>query len=135
MSEIFVKIDGVIGTATGAHQGWLKMDSAQFSSPRRDSIAVSRVQDRASPMLFRRAIEGTVLPKVTFDFVKDGRIVTRLELLNVLIDQLHVAGGPPPMESMTFEYLEVKAVLGINLVGSAAMAGAAAGAAPRVGRR
>jgi type VI protein secretion system component Hcp len=135
MGEIFVKIDSVTGTGTGAHQGWLKVLSAQLSSPRQNSIAVSRVQDQASPKLFRLAIDGTGIPTVTIDFVKDGRIVTRLELTNVIIDEFHPIASQPPMESMTFHYVDVKAVLGVILAGHAAMAGGVAGVASRVGQR
>jgi hypothetical protein len=126
MSEIFVKIDGVTGTATGAHQGWLKMQSAQFSPPRK-SIGVSRLQDHASPRLFRMAMDGTAISTLTMDFVKDGRIVLRLELTNVLIDELYPYAGAPPMESMTFYYTGADIVQGVMPAGNAAMAGAGFG--------
>jgi type VI protein secretion system component Hcp len=131
MTEIFVKVEGVTGTGTGLHQGWLPMQSAMLLTPRKTSITVSREPDQASTRLFRMAMDGTGLKTVTFDFVKDGRTVTRLELGNVLILEYHPPSGLRPVESMVFEYMEAKLVLGVNQVGHVDAGSAAAGAAAR----
>ena len=112
MTEIFVKIDGVTGTATGAHHGWLVVSSAQLSSTDKNSIVISRVYDRLSSKLFNLFKDGTAIPTVTIDFVKGGRLVARLELTSVLIAEFYPVSGQPPMESITFHYSAVKFVQG-----------------------
>lgn len=70
MTEIFVKIDGVTGTATGAHHGWLVVSSAQLSSTEKNSVVISRVYDRLSNKLFKFFKDGTAIPTVTIDVMK-----------------------------------------------------------------
>lgn len=72
MTEIFVKIDGVTGTATGAHHGWLVVSSAQLSSTEKNSVVISRVYDRLSNKLFKFFKDGTAIPTVTIDVMKGG---------------------------------------------------------------
>jgi hypothetical protein len=59
------------------------------------------------------AMDGTGIPTLTMDFVKAGRVILRLELTNVIIDELSPHGGRPPMESMTFHYTGLNAVQGV----------------------
>jgi hypothetical protein len=135
MGEMFVKIDGVAGMGTGLHQGWLKLASVQLSPPGDGSIAVTREQDRASHKLYKLSMDGTIIPKVTIDFVDDGKIVTRLALTDVAIVNLQARPGPPPMEAMTLHYTDLKIVFGILQAAIAAMAGALKGVASRLGQR
>lgn len=111
MTEIFVKIDGVTGTATGAHHGWLVVSSAQLSSTEKNSVVISRVYDRLSNKLFKFFKDGTAIPTVTIDVMK-GRLVTRLELASVLIAEFYPVSGQPPMESITFNYTGARTVQG-----------------------
>ena len=135
MTEIFMKIEGVTGTAIGAHQGWLKVSSAMLSVTRKKAVVVSREQDQASYTLFKMSMDGTEIPKLTIDFVKDGRIATRIELTNVLIGEFHLVPGQPPVESMSFNHDDLKAVMGVTPVDNAAMAGALVGTGARTVRR
>ena len=96
MTEIFVKIDGVTGTATGAHHGWLVVSSAQLSSTDKNSVVISRVYDRLSNKLFKLFKDGTAIPTVTIDFMKGGRLVTRLELTSVLIAEFYTLSASHP---------------------------------------
>ena len=112
MTEIFVKIEGVTGSGTGAHHGWLKVSSAQLSSTDKNSVVISRVYDRLSSRLFKFFTDGITVPAVTIDFVKDGRLETRLELTSVVIAEFYPVSGQPPMESITFHYTGVKFVEG-----------------------
>jgi hypothetical protein len=51
MVSMFVKIDGIRGTGTGAHHGWLKAES--FSATHSRDGQLVRLQDAASQALFR----------------------------------------------------------------------------------
>ena len=124
MNQIFVKIDGVTGTGTGAHHGWLVVSSAQLSSPDKNSVVISRVYDRLSSTLFKLFKDGTTIPAVTIDFVKGGRLVMRLELASVLIAELYPVSGHPPMESITLHYTGARTVQGTT-ASSAAEVGTA----------
>ena len=136
MSEIFVKIDGVTGTATGAHHGWLVVSSAQLSSTDRNSVVISRVYDRLTSKLFQLFKDGTAIPTVTIDFMKGGRLVTRLELTSVIIAEFYPVSGHPPMESITFDYNGARVVQGTTASSDAAVANGMVigGAAARVDR-
>ena len=112
MTEIFVSIEGVTGTGTGAHHGWLKVSSAQLSSTDKNSVVISRVYDRLSSKLFKLFKDGVTVPAVTIDFVKGGRLETRLELTSVVIAELYPVSGQPPMESITFHYTGARTVQG-----------------------
>jgi len=112
MTEIFVSIEGVTGTGTGAHHGWLKVSSAQLSSTDKNSIVISRVYDRLSSKLFNLFKDGTAIPAVTIDFVKGGKLESRLELASVVIAEFYPVSGQPPMESITFHYTGVRFVEG-----------------------
>ena len=112
MTEIFVSIEGVTGTGTGAHHGWLKVSSAQLSSTDKNSVVISRVYDRLSNKLFKLFKDGTAIPTVTIDVMKGGRLVTRLELTSVLIAEFYPVSGQPPMESITFNYTGARTVQG-----------------------
>ena len=112
MTEIFVKIDNVTGSGTGAHQGWLKVSSAQLSSTDKNSIVISRVYDRLSSKLFKLFKDGIAIRAVTIDFVKGGKLESRLELSSVVIAEFYPVSGQPPMESNTFQYTGVRFVEG-----------------------
>jgi type VI protein secretion system component Hcp len=121
MTEIFAKIEGLTGTGTGAHQGWLKVSSAQLSSTDKNSVVISRVYDRLSSNLFKLFKDGIAIPAVTIDFVKGGRLETRLELTSVVIAEFYPVSGQPPMESITFHYTAVKFVQGTAASNNAAV--------------
>ena len=124
MTEIFLKIDGVTGTATGAHHGWLVVSSAQLSSTGKNSVVISRVYDRLSSRLFKLFKDGTAVPTVTIDFMKGGRLVTRLELTSVLIAEFHPVSGHPPIEAITFHYSGARVVQRTTTSSDAAVGGA-----------
>ena len=121
MTEIFVSIEGVTGTGTGAHHGWLKVSSAQLSPTDKNSVVISRVYDRLSSKLFKLFKDGVTVPAVTIDFVKGGRLETRLELTSVVIAELYPVSGQPPMESITFHYTGARTVQGTTASSNAAV--------------
>lgn len=112
MAEIFVRIDGVTGNATGAHHGWFVVSSAQLSSTDKNTVVISRVYDRLSNTLFKLFRDATTIRTVTIDVMKGGRLVTRLELTSVLISEFYPMSGQPPMESISFNYTGARTVEG-----------------------
>ena len=121
MTEIFVRIESVTGAGTGAHHGWLKVSSAQLSPTDKNSVVISRVYDRLSSKLFKLFKDGTAIPAVTIDFMKSGRLETRLELASVFIAELYPVSGHPPMESITFHYSGARIVEGTTASSNAAV--------------
>jgi hypothetical protein len=74
--------------------------------------------------LFNLYKDGTAIAAVTIDFVKGGRLVSRLELANVLIAEFYPVSGQPPMESITFHYTAARFVEGTTASNNAAVGAA-----------
>ena len=113
MVSIFVKIDGIRGTGTGAHHGWLKAES--FSATQSRDGQLMRLQDAASQALFRMYSNSTHIQRMTVDAVRSGRTIWRAELSEVVISGLQVSVVPQPAESLALNFLAVEIVVGVGL--------------------
>jgi type VI protein secretion system component Hcp len=114
MVSIFVKIDGIRGTGTGAHQGWLKAES--FSATQSRNAQLIRLQDAASQALFRMYSNSTQIQRMTIDAMRSGSTIWRAELSDVVISGLQVSAAPPqPIESLALNFLGMKTVVGVGL--------------------
>jgi type VI protein secretion system component Hcp len=118
MVSIFVKIDGITGTGTGAHQGWLKAES--FSATESRDGRLIRLQDGASHALFRMHSNSTHIASVTVDAVRNGTTIWRAELSDVVISGLQVSAVPRPTESIALNFVGIKIVVGLSLTAPAA---------------
>ncbi len=113
MVSIFVKIDGIRGTGTGAHQGWLKAES--FAATQSRNGQLMRLQDAASQALFRMYSNSTQIQRMTIDAVRSGSTIWRAELSDVVISGLQVSAKPQPTESLELNFLGIKTVVGVGL--------------------
>jgi type VI protein secretion system component Hcp len=129
--NIFVKIDAVTGTATGAHHRWLKALSFSLAKPPGHTLTLVRLQDAASPTLYQLAIEGASLGKVIIEL---ERTRMRIELSDVLIGAMHV-GSDSLTEDVLLDFTGIKTVAPVQLVGAAAIEGAVAGSSGRLKRK
>ena len=142
MIEIFVKIDGVTGTGTGAHQGWLTALSAMPSPTHTNAnramsaaepgvFEVTSVEHHPIPKLVKLATDGIYVGAVTIEFVKAGRVARRITLASVVISDFVVLGrhstDEPFMFRMGLHYGQLSIVPGIDPIANAAMTGALAG--------
>jgi type VI protein secretion system component Hcp len=124
---IYMKYEGIVGTAKGKHSGWIELESCQF---RRDGISggnragniqinpeivISKYNDKASVLLFTESLSGKKPPKkVIIDFVKAGEEVPymSIELENIIISSYNlsgtgVSGDVVPMESLSLNYTKI----------------------------
>ena len=129
---IYMKYEGIKGSATGNYQGWIELESAQLgtgrnitnptggganregSAPSISEIVITKYQDSSSTHLFREALSGTG-KKVTIDFVRSGDCgapYLSIELENTLISNFSVSGHGgdshnKPMESLALNFTKI----------------------------
>lgn len=126
---IYMKIEGITGSATGKYNGWIKLNSVQLnpsrssgsgvnreaSAPSPSEIVVSKSMDVASSLLLRMSVEGKG-KKVVIHFVKDdGKVQVpymAVELENTLISSYMVSGHGGdlvgrPGELLTLNYTKI----------------------------
>ena len=113
MVSIFVKIDGIRGTGTGAHYGWLKAES--FSATQSRDGQLMRLQDAASQPLFRMYLNSTQIQRMTIDAVRSGTTIWRAELSDVVISGHQASAVPQPSESLALNFLGIETVVGTGL--------------------
>jgi len=132
---IYMKIDGINGSATGKYQGWIELESAspgvyrhgpvatggganrEASAPALSEIVVTKYQDAASTALFRETFNGKG-KKVTIHFVQsNSKGLTpslAIEMENVLITSYNVSGhggaaaSGRPMESLGLSFTKIE---------------------------
>lgn len=130
---IYMKMEGITGSGTGKHQGWIELDSVQLnpsrahasatgpganreaSAPSVSEIVVTKSTDVASSALFRESVSGTG-KKVVIHFVKDdskGQVpYLALELENTMISSYTISGhggasSARPMESLSLNFTKI----------------------------
>ncbi|WP_165252425.1 Hcp family type VI secretion system effector [Paludisphaera soli] len=130
---IYMKIEGVKGSAVGKYKDWIELSSAQLSSgrsvnsaagrgvnreasaPSLSEIVVTKSNDIASTQLFQLSLRGEG-KKVVIHFVgKDSKgevPYMALELENALISSYSVSGhggtaGDRPMESLSLNFTKI----------------------------
>jgi type VI secretion system secreted protein Hcp len=109
-------------TAHG-YEGWIELQSAQLGQSRRSAgapgtgkpivqeIVVTKVQDSASPKLFKEALNGEG-KLVVIVFVKDGVTSMTMVLQDTLIGSYSLSGSggdgsTKPMESMSLNFTKI----------------------------
>lgn len=124
---IYMKYEGVNGSAKGKHNGWIELESCQVginrhitnpsgrgssreaNVPSVPEIVITKVQDNASTPLFKESLTGAG-KKVTIDFVgKDGEVYMSIELENVLISSFSVSGSGGDAQNKPLESLSLNA--------------------------
>ena len=119
---IYMKYEGVPGTAGGNRKDWIELESCQFGGSgfgrgtSVSEIVVSKFQDNSSTHLFREALNGEG-KKVTIDFTKtDGTVYMTIELEGTLISNYSISGHggdskEKPMETLTLNYIKITYVV------------------------
>jgi hypothetical protein len=130
MVSILMKMDGVAGN--GGPHGWLNAENVAMSQVHRDEVAVTRVADAMSPKFIVLHAQGISIPKVVIEVHKGGRAVWRIELSNVFVSGIQIAGGHPPREQISMNFASVKSLAGLGLAAASALTGGLAGAAARL---
>jgi hypothetical protein len=126
MFSVFVKIDGVKGTGTGAHLGWLRAENFAVRRSRKSQLV--RFQDTASASLFRFHANSAPIPRMIVDAVRGGTIVWRAEMSQVVINSLEVSTIPQPWEliGLSSASMSIKTLSGAGLKLAAGPGGLAA---------
>ncbi len=127
--DMFLKIEGVEGeSTTTSHKGWIEVQSWSWGVSQAGSggpgggAAFGRVVghvtlikriDKATPLLFKRCSDGTVMPLVTLELARLGGGPTYLkyELKEVLISSIahgDVDGDGLPDETITLDFTGTK---------------------------
>lgn len=117
---IYMKFEGIVGSAKGRHAGWIEVESCQLGHSAANTIGgtgsgaskdvgISKQQDTVSPSLFREAANGK--PRnVTIDFVNgDDVVYLTVELEGALISSLQQSGSGSsrPMEWLTLNSTKI----------------------------
>ncbi len=94
---------GVSQTATGGGGG----GAAVVSRERTGHVTLIKRIDKASPLLFKRCVDGTPLPLVTVQLTRpDGQTYLKYELKNVMVSSL-VHGGDLDGDGLPDETVEL----------------------------
>lgn len=124
---IYMKFEGIKGSATGSYQGWIELESAQMGTSRNVSgstggnvnresgvpsiteIVVTKLQDNSSTHLFREALSGSG-KKVIIDFVRSGECgapYLSFEMENTLISNFSISGHGGDSRNKPVEFLSL----------------------------
>lgn len=115
---IYMKYEGIAGSATGTRKDWIELESCQLGGVRSggaqsvSEIVVTKFQDSSSTHLFREALSGSG-KKVTIEFAKtDGTVYMTVELEGTLISSFNVSGHggdshSKPMESLSLNFTKI----------------------------
>ena len=132
--DIFVKIRGITGESTDAkHQEWIEaiglswgvrqpsgIGSGAGAMGERadfDNLVVSKVVDKASPMLYRYCAQGTLVKDVRIELCEQA--ASHVNFLTILLRDTTVAsarltgrvtleGAPRPVEEISFAYSRIE---------------------------
>jgi type VI secretion system secreted protein Hcp len=129
-ADMFLKIEGVDGESTNAaHKNWIEIQSWSWGVSQMGGgggggggLATGRLTghvtlikriDKASPLLFKRCSDGTVMPLVTVELARLGGGPTYLkyELKEVLVSSIahgDVDGDGAPDETITLDFTSTK---------------------------
>ena len=128
-ADMFLKIEGVDGESTyAAHKGWIEIQSWSWGVSQTGSsgagglgafgrlighVTLIKRIDKASPLLFKRCSDGTVMPLATIELARLGGGPTYLkyELKEVLVSSIahgDVDGDGLPDETITLDFTGTK---------------------------
>lgn len=124
---IYMKFEGIEGSAKGNYKGWIEIQSCQLGNhrgitnptgkgsnreagvPSISEIVITKFNDNDSTHLFRESIQGSGR-KVTIEFVSEdaGAPYLSIELENVLISGYSFSsGGDSPLESLSLNFTKI----------------------------
>jgi type VI secretion system secreted protein Hcp len=127
--DMFLKIEGVDGEVTAAaHKGWIEVLSWSWGLSQAGSggagaggavgrlvghVTIVKRVDKATPPLFKRCSDGTVLPLVTMELARSGGGLTYLkyDLNSVLVSSIahgDVDGDGIPDETIMLDFTGAK---------------------------
>jgi type VI secretion system secreted protein Hcp len=126
---IYMKIPGIDGEVNAVgHEKEIQLNSFQFavSNPVTSSsgggggagkvsiseIAVTKIMDKSSPLLFKNTATGAHIPQVDIYFVKTGinpQTYAHYILKNVILSSYSVSsGGDRPSESLSINFVQIQ---------------------------
>jgi type VI secretion system secreted protein Hcp len=127
---IFMKIPGIDGDVVAkGHEKEIQLTAFQFgvSNPVTSSsgggagsgkvsisdIAVTKIMDKSSPLLFKNIVTGAHIPQVDIYFVKTGssglQTYAHYTLKNVILSSYSVSsGGDIPSESVSINFAQIQ---------------------------
>ena len=128
---IYMKYEGIEGTATGKHKGWIELESCQLGTSLKMSnpmgagenrensrilssgeIVITKISDTSnSTQLFRESLQGEG-KKVVIDFVKnDATVYLSIALENTIISSYSISGNSSgenrPMETISLNFTKI----------------------------
>lgn len=127
--DMFLKIEGVDGEVTAAaHKAWIEVLSWSWGLSQAGGggtgaggalgrlvghVSIVKRIDKATPLLFKRCSDGTVLPLVTVELARGGGGLTYLkyDLNSVLVSSIahgDVDGDGIPDETITLDFTGAK---------------------------
>lgn len=128
--DMFLKIEGIDGESTNAaHKGWIEIQSWSWGLSQASSggggaggavgrelkghVTLIKRIDKATPLLFKRCSDGTVLALATVELTRPngGPTYLKYELKEVLISSIahgDVDGDGVPEETVTLDFTGVK---------------------------
>jgi type VI protein secretion system component Hcp len=114
--KVFVKLEGIRGTATGrTHPGWVTALSYSFGGSNSGGSRVhgfeptfTRLSDSSSPDIFSRLVNGTNFKTVIIEAENNGVVNVRLELSDALISSYSSSGGENPTETFSLSAIGAK---------------------------
>jgi len=120
--DIFLDIEGIAGESTNPqHKGSIEVMSWSWgvsqtstgggggavSRERTGHVTLIKRIDKASPLLFKRCVDGTVVPLVTVQLTReDGQTYLKYELRNVMVSSIS-HGGDLDGDGLPDETLEL----------------------------
>ncbi len=126
--DMFLKIEGVDGESTNAaHKGWIEIQSWSWGASQPSTggfgsgaatgrltghVTLIKRIDKATPLLFKRCSDGTVLVLVTVELTRGGaQTYLKYELKEVLVSSIahgDVDGDGVPEETITLDFTGTK---------------------------
>ena len=119
-AAIYIKMEGIPGEITGGRfKGWSEITRASTSTIPSAvvgaapdiSYSITKVLDRASPLLFLRCASGIVVPRITLLWESEGGVAYRVRCDNVRITGIHADGKqtpPIPTETVSFNFQKIE---------------------------
>lgn len=116
--RIYLKLDGIEGGCAGERRGWMELTNVSESLTSNDGrentawhdVSISRLCDRATPLLARAAAQGRRFPEALVEICDGGDVVQiRLKLTDVAFRSWALSSVRENPEPAPFENLSLTA--------------------------